>query len=99
MDLLSFKLRLPERRLDLLLRDASGEREINLDGEAFDRTLAAAEPLLVRLAQEGGGPVQHLAVDAREGTLLCTCLRQTRDVPTEQEQQALLHQHGVNMGE
>jgi thiopurine S-methyltransferase len=99
VDLRLLKLHVPERTCHVILREAQGDAAHDLSGASFDRVLSAAEPLLLRLSQEGGGPVQHLSIDAPGESLTATCMKQFDQLPTGADERALLHRHGASMGE
>ncbi len=101
MDLVRLKLHVGERTCQVVLSEAAGQVPGELSGAAFDRVLAAAEPLLVRLAQEGGGPVQHLSLDLDPDheSLTVACMKQPDELPTDADERKLLHRHGASMGE
>ncbi len=66
MDLRSFKLHLIDRHARLVFADARGERPADLDGEAFDRALEAARPLVDAIAARAGegAKLRAISVDA-----------------------------------
>lgn len=76
MDVRSLDINLAHHEVHVRLLDAGGLREYSLTGEAAGRVIAAAEPLLVRLSQEGNGPVQRLSIDAEAGRISTVCLSQ-----------------------
>lgn len=63
MDLRSFKLHRGDRHVRAVLADHRGERPRDLEGPAFERVLAAAEPLLTTLARDAGAEVRAVSVD------------------------------------
>lgn len=99
MELIAFKLSLSRRSAAATVRTAHGTVQAELTAAAIDRVLAAAEPLLVRLAQLGDGPVQFLSIHHQPPTVLAACLGGDARPLSAQDLQALFHQHGVNMGE
>lgn len=99
MDLLGLKLNLGERRARVTLRSAAGDAEEELAGEAFERVRQAAEPLLVRLAQEGMGLVRVVEIDALGETLSALCLGRPERLDRPWEQQLVRQRGGVNTGE
>lgn len=63
MDLRNFKIHRPDRHVRLVMGDHRGEHTRDLEGAAFDRVVAAAEPVLAALAGLAGAPVRALSVD------------------------------------
>lgn len=63
MDLRSFKVHRVDRRARVVLGDHRGVHTRDLEGDAFARVVAAAEPLLARLAARAGAVVRALSVD------------------------------------
>lgn len=72
MDLRSFKLHRRDRHARLVLGDHRGTHARDLEGEAFNKVLAAAGPLLAGLAGLAGAPVRALSVDGVERVLRLT---------------------------
>ena len=63
MDLRSFKIHRPDRHVRAVLGDHRGEHAHDLYGEAFERVVDAALPLLDILAARAGAQVRALSVD------------------------------------
>ncbi|MBA3547308.1 MAG: hypothetical protein H0T76_12550, partial [Nannocystis sp.] len=72
MDLRSFKLHRLDRHLRVVLGDHRGDHPHDLYGDAFERVLLAAEPLLAVLAGQAGAELRALSVDGVAGVLRLT---------------------------
>ncbi|MFZ6182350.1 methyltransferase domain-containing protein [Nannocystis pusilla] len=71
MDFRSFKLHRPDRHVRAVVVGARGEQGRDLEGEAYARVDAVAEPMWAAFGRHAGAPVRAVAVDAfaRHATL------------------------------
>lgn len=72
MDLRSFKIHRLDRHVRAVVGDHRGEQARDLEGAAYERVLAAAEPLFTALAERAGAPVRALSVDGARRVLRLT---------------------------
>lgn len=72
MDLHSFKLHCPDRHVRAVLADHRGTHPHDLHGEAFERVLAAAAPLLAELGGRVGAEPRAISVDGLARVLRLT---------------------------